>query len=508
MLRLLPYNESFIRIACDDDLAKELCDYFEFDVPNARFMQKKFGRKWSGKIRLFKLRDHSLYTGLIPRVREFAAARNYPVEDLASRPPLSLPDGLVSTWAVKTLPAEFTLRDYQLDAITHALTHRRAVIVSPTGSGKSLTLYGIISLLNPVRHKTLIIVPSLGLITQMVNDFKVYGYTKPIETIQSGHAKQTSTDITVSTWQSLYELPPEYFQQYGTVIVDEVHTAKSKSLSGIMEKCTATKYRIGLTGTIDNTECHRLVLEGLFGPIYRAATVKDLQAQGYLAPLHVHMFTLDYPDIWRKQLVRCEYPREIDALAACDVRSEFIVRLVEQSSGNALVLFQLVHKQGKYLFQRLKELCARTGRHVHYITGTVSAEERERIRQTVTAGGRHIIVGSYGTMQLGINIPNLHTLIFAHPSKSAIRVPQSIGRALRPAPGKDTAVLYDLADDLRRGAWVNHTFNHAQARLDLYAAEGFAVKLVPVRVEDFAQVARIPLLAPNQKAYADAGIFG
>lgn len=482
MLRIVPLNAVYVRVDCDDAIARELSDYFSFEVPGARFMQAKTGRHWDGKIRLFKLRDHTIYRGLVPRIREFAAARDYPfVDDCQQCRIYDLPSCLAK------IPLKYPLRDYQQDALRAALLNERNIILSPTGSGKSYIIYLLTQIL---RGKTLIVVPTIGLVAQMTKDFEDYGCPTAIHTIQAGSTKQTDAPLTVSTWQSIYQLPPEYFEQFACVIVDEVHTAKAKSLSGLLEKCIQTRLRFGFTGTLDQTECHRLVLEGLFGDVVRVATTADLQKQQHLAKLKVTMCILDYPESLRRSLRRAQYTDEIDALVAEPARSEFIAHLVSKLGGNTLVLFQLVQKQGLGLFKRVVELCKTNGKQVHYIAGSVDAAAREQVRQAVIAGGQHVVVASYGTCQAGINIPNLDNLVLAHPSKSAIRVLQSIGRVLRMADGKSTALLIDIVDDLRAGAHINHVFRHAEQRTQYYSTEKFPVTLKQIDMAKFTQIAR------------------
>lgn len=84
-----------------------------------------------------------------------------------------------------------------------------------------------------------------------------------------------------------------------------------------------------------------------------------------------------------------------------------------------------------------------------------------------------IIVASLGTFSTGINIRNIHSIIFASPSKSQIRVLQSIGRGLRKTDDDKPTTIYDLADDLHWKAKRNYTLDHAAERLKIYSKERF-----------------------------------
>jgi superfamily II DNA or RNA helicase len=518
MLRMSPINDVYVRVDCDEAITRELSDYFQFDVPGAAFIQRKMqrsgrGGRWNGKIRLFHLKDRSIYRGLLPRLQEFADARGYKTEwdgygmtafgakQMADRHAAGGP-GIAMQWhhdffAKLNLPV--TVRDYQLSAFVHAVSMGRGIILSPTGSGKSLIIYTLSQYFK--QKKTLIVVPTLGLVSQMTQDFRDYGCTEPIHIIKAGAEKRTLARITVSTWQSIYEQPASYFEQFETIIVDEVHTAKAKSLTWLMEKCTTTPNRFGFTATIDQTECHRLVLEGLFGSIVKVASTSDLIKAKQLAPLKVRMCVLSYPQAVRKEQNPKPYVEEMDFLTTHPVRNEFIARLVGETKGNTLVLFQYVQKQGLQLFARIVELAKANGKRVHYVAGSVSAEDRERIRQTVANSDNNIVVASYGTFQLGINIPNLDTLVFAHPVKSSIRVLQSIGRVLRPKDGK-VAHLIDIVDDLRKkrrnGADMpNHAFRHAEERSRYYSTEKHPITMQQINVEALSRLMALPAGTPT-----------
>jgi hypothetical protein len=85
-----------------------------------------------------------------------------------------------------------------------------------------------------------------------------------------------------------------------------------------------------------------------------------------------------------------------------------------------------------------------------------------------TVKGCYILLASYGTLAVGVNIRNLHNLIFCHPFKGRILNLQSIGRILRKSNSKNIVYLYDLCDDYRKGKKVNHAYKHATARLEIY----------------------------------------
>ena len=483
----MPVDDVWIRVECDEHVARELSEYFSFDVPGAKFMPQFKKRYWAGKIHLFKLRGHLIYRGLLPRVLEFAEQRGYPVTNQIPTPSKEYSLAELMQWASKLeLPVQ--PRDYQLSAIQQMLTQRRGIVLSPTGSGKSLIIHLLVQALG---KRTLVVVPTTGLVSQMLADFVSYGAPEQyIQTIQGGHSKAVTAPIVVSTWQSIYDMPKSYFEQFQCVIVDEVHLAKAKSLTGLLEKCTVSPYRFGFTGTLDDMQAHRLILEGLFGSVTKVTTTKQLVENKQLTPLKVKLCVLKYPETTCRDMRKALYQDEVEFLVTHPTRLEIVSRMAASAKGNVLVLFNFVEKHGKPLYQRIQELAP--DRDVHFVSGDVDADDRERIRQWVTNGEQQIIVASYGTFSTGINIPNLHTMIFASPSKSKIRVLQSIGRSLRLHESKSHATLIDVVDDLRIGASVNHTFRHAEARVQYYSAEHFPYTMLELDLDKWVDVLKNP----------------
>ena len=120
---------------------------------------------------------------------------------------------------------------------------------------------------------------------------------------------------------------------------------------------------------------------------------------------------------------------------------------------------------------------------VFYVHGGVDTDEREYIRQITEKSDNAIIIASYGTFSTGINIRNLHNIVFSSPSKSRIRVLQSIGRGLRVGDSKDTATLFDISDDFTYKSKRNFTLNHFMERINIYNEEQFDYEIKRIRVK-------------------------
>ena len=470
-------NEVYNKVKTDDrGIAEELSAYFTFKVPGYQFMPAYRNKFWDGQIRLYNTSTQMLYSGLNNYVIMFAKERGYEVEFEYD----NSADNYSVAEAKKFIEEEkFTMvpRDYQLEAYVDAIRYKRGLFISPTASGKSFIIYMI---MRKLLRQTLIIVPTTTLVHQMYSDFEEYGFNseKYCHKIFSGKDKNTDKPVVITTWQSIYKLRKDWFKKFDVVIGDEAHLFKAKSLTSILEKMEDTEYRFGFTGTLDGTQTHKLVLEGLFGPAQKVISTKELMDSGTLADFKIKILALKYHDEIRKIVSKMDYQAEMDFLVSHEGRNKFIKNLALSLEGNTLLLFQYVEKHGKILEEMIKEEAG--DRKVFFIHGGVKGEERDDIRGIVEKENNAIIVASYGTFSTGVNIKNLHSIIFASPSKSKIRNLQSIGRGLRKSDTKDSAMLYDIADDLSWKSTSNFTLKHLMERVKIYDEEKFDYKLYSI----------------------------
>jgi superfamily II DNA or RNA helicase len=349
------------------------------------------------------------------------------------------------------------------------------LLLSPTGSGKSLIIYLLARFyLEEQDKKLLIIVPTISLVAQMTKDFEDYGLDSndaAVHQIMAGHSKETDNRIVVSTWQSLFRMSKKYFDQFGMITIDECHGVKSKSLSGILTKALNVKYRFGTTGTLDGMLTNKLVVEGLLGSVHRVIETKTLIDDKVLSDFVVKAIILQHDEKVSSSL---KYQEEIDHLIGNEPRNAFIKNLVLSLEGNTLVLFNYIEKHGVPLFNQIHK--SAKGRMVYFVYGGTPVAERENIRAQVELEKDAIIVASVGVYSTGINIKNLSNVVFTHPGKSRIRTLQSIGRALRRVDDTE-AVLYDIVDDLSCGRKMrNFALKHYHERFAIYKSEKFKVK--------------------------------
>ena len=464
--------------------SQELSSFFTFEVPGAKFMPMYRNRMWDGKIRLFSPGSGEIYVGLLPYIKKFCDRNNVDyiigegVED--DRDVVrEVVKGFVKSLKPKSKGKSLKIRDYQIDAVYHAIARNRALLVSPTASGKSLIIYALVRYYHMMGLKTLILVPTTSLVEQMYTDFEDYGWSSGTycQKIYQGYDRKVTRDVVISTWQSIYKMPKKYFEQFGCIIGDEAHLFKAKSLTGIMTKLHQCKYRFGLTGTLDGTQTHQLVLEGLFGAVENIITTKKLIDSKTLADLKIKCIILKHPNIREKMA----YAEELQYLVGNENRNKFIQNLLLHIDGNTLCLFQLVEKHGQILYDQVKD--AVKDRKVFFVYGGTNARTREDIRSIVEKEKKSIIIASYGTFSTGINIRNINNIVLASPSKSKIRVLQSIGRGLRLSESKSSILVFDIADDMTYKRVRNFTLIHFMERINIYAEQQFVYEISKVNLK-------------------------
>ena len=485
MITIHKINETFIKLSSDDiddmDVLAELDKSLTFVVDGYKFMPAYKMGFWDGKIRLFDMKTGKVYFGLLNRVTEFLNERN-----ITFKKDLSIKNNHVTREEIEKFiddldvgvnGTKLDVREYQKDTIEKCINQERLLFTVPTSGGKSFIAY-----VNTMWHlcqdrKVLCVVPTVDLVNQLFDDFKDYskqnGYDveKNMHKISAGASKIVDDyEIVVTTWQSIYKESAQWLNQFDVIIGDEAHLFNAKSLTSILEKATKIKYRIGMTGTLADAKVNKLVLEGLFGGIYNATTTKKLMDDGHISNLKIYGMVLNHDDDTKKLLKKASYDDEIKFLNQNKKRNRFIVNLASSLSGTTLVLFNLVEKHGRGLYDDFVK--HNPDKDAYFLSGDSDKDERAQVK--IDAKKKDIVIfASYKLYSTGISIPTIKNIIFCQGTKSKIRVSQSIGRGLRLHESKTHAKLFDIADDLSNKNYVNHSMRHFKERLELYNREGF-----------------------------------
>jgi superfamily II DNA or RNA helicase len=384
MVKIVKINESYIRIFCEFDLSKEIYNYFAFFTKNYKWSPKYKAGVWDGKIRLFQYKNGLLPIGLYDDLVNFLVRKGIKFSNEVEQPSgLNFSDDFIKKFTKEILKCDLVPRDYQIKSVQEVLKKQKTIILSATGSGKSMSIFIWINLLKYAYDdcKFLLVVPTTSLVEQMTEDFVEYGknfcdYNDHIHTIYSGKEKNTDKNITISTWQSLQHIKQKrWFDQFGCVTIDETHGATAKQLTSIVQKCESAVFKIGTTGSLTDNETDKMQLKSLFGNIFSASTTKNLQKRNILSKLKIRNCVLDYPQKYRNLCKKFDFMTELDFVRDSKERKQFILKLVNRLSGNRLVLFKNI-EYGRSLYEKIKE----KNPNAYFIYGGTKTIERELVR--------------------------------------------------------------------------------------------------------------------------------
>lgn len=483
-------NYAQIKVCADVGIIYELADYLEFFAPNYKFHPKFKAKVWNGRISLLNRMTCICYAGLAQRIKKFCDARKYTMsfddelyyENVSRK---QLEDHIKSL----DIPDKFESRDYQFESILKCLKSNRRTLISPTSSGKSFMIYVTAQWYK--SKKKLIIVPTVGLVSQFESDLRDYGFKGDIHTSINGLSKSDDIDCEycITTWQSLdngkNRMHKSWYEQFEVVFGDEAHGAKAATLISILTNLVNCKYRFGTTGTLDDDPLNEATIEGLFGPQYRSISTAEMIEQGYAPKFKVKCIVLKHPkdtcEIFRKKKPDKNkpgklYKEEVDFLTNCESRNNFIKNLMLSLKGNKLLFFKEID-HGILLKELLEDEMK-----IFHIDGSVKSDRREEIRKAIENEDDCGLVASMGTTSTGISVKKLKHMIAASSSKGKIKVLQSIGRMLREHDDYDEVILYDIVDDMSVGSYKNYTLNHFIERTSIYDKEQFPYTIYNVKL--------------------------
>ena len=492
---------------------------FSFKDPGAANNWEYKHGFYDGIIRLFDKSNNRLDLGLVTRacqmlrkgVPELKIEVAKPLWKVFKRPAgdISHDDAVSYLKKLKIKNTEGTdvsPYDHQYSLFERGVNGRRMSMVACTGAGKSLAQYALSRWFVEVeKKKTLIIVPSAGLVEQMYHDFRDdYGWTDIDNhcTLIYADSKDALTqaeknmlirlsigeeakmkDVVISTWQSLVRKDPQFFTIFGAVIVDEAHGAKADELRRVVNQCVNADWKLGVSGTIPDSGLDAALIEGSLGRREEIVRSKELIAKGILTPVEIHSLMLPYDMDLRPFVCRQDYRSEFSLVTGNGSRQQVVDVMINAgqitTEQNTLILFK--HKESIDLMKEFIEKNYPQFK-IYIIKGEVKAIDRERYRGEIERSIGNIVLATFGTMKQGVNIKLLHNLMFAEFSKSMYEIIQSIGRILRKHPKKAVARVFDIVDDCsyitRRGAGnytENYAMEHYKQRLSYYMDENFPV---------------------------------
>lgn len=474
------YNELYVKLVISEkQIESDINSIFSFSVAGYFFMKKYKDGLWDGKINLYNINTHLFPIGLVIDLVKYFQENDITFSIDRDLKAINF-DTQIEEFLIKTLPI-LTLEpyDYQIESFKRSIRYNKLLILSATASGKSMIIYLIVRFLLEYTDKRILIsVPSSNLVKQLHGDFRDYEeddfvYNSCVEMcLKEQNSKKR---VAISTWKYLTFRDKNWIKQFGAFILDEAHQADTVSLSYIINSLTEAPFRFGLTGTLDGSKTHEMQCRSWFGSIYRSIKTKKLMELGILTKLKIQMICLQHNV--EKKLIQ-NYKDEISYLISNKKRNEWIIKKALSFNNNTLVLFNEVEKHGLVLLDMAKKDPLSSNKKIVYISGMVSTEEREEIRKSMEERNDVILFASYGTFSTGVNVKNLHYIIFTRPYKSRIKIFQSIGRSLRTHESKDVSTVIDLCDNINpssNSVRKNITYEHALERLNYYEQENFSV---------------------------------
>jgi len=484
-------NDVNVEVLCDLGIGMEIQEYFTFKAPGYRFHPKFKAGMWNGDIKLFSPYRRVLPAGLLSKLKNFCKQWDYSITidsrvDTKNEISPKAIGEYVDSLDLAAHGERIKPRDYQYYSIWHSITNKRATVIVPTSGGKSLQIYSTIRwYLDHEPRKVLLVVPSVGLVSQMHNDFIDYssinGWSTEdnVHCITAGITKMTDKNIVISTWQSIWKMPKTWFAQFGMAYFDEAHLVKGNSLQTIGAGLVDCPYRIGTTGTTGSKIVNEMVIQGTLGPIKKIITTEELMNRGQVAKMTIKCVSMIYPEIDAKECKSKTYHEEIDFIIAHDKRNRIMMKSLGSMKGNKLILFNK-RSHGKVLVKLAQKLYP--DKKIFYVDGNTPKAVREEMRHQIDELYDSICIFSYGTSSTGVSIRNLNHVIFGSPSKSEIRVLQSLGRGLRKSDRKDSVILWDFIDDLSIKKYKNFVLKHSIERWNMYQKEAFDTELIKINL--------------------------
>ena len=465
-------NESYSLITTDIQTRKNIIEYLKVEDPKSHFNKLvKLGIKDKYiYFTKFVNDDLLIYSGLRHALKNFGIQ---PIDESNN-----VTDTEINNF-LSSLKFPFQPHDYQLNNIKLALTNNKMLFKACTGSGKSLTISVILEFFRQKNYKGILVVPNINLLTQFKSDIESYGFNdlnNQIQLLGNKHQSNFDTCLTITTWQSMQkEMPNLKKLNFDYIIVDECHRASADILRDIVLKSSDTKIKLGFTGTLpDDDPVALMTLLGLFGKPSTIITSKELIDRGLATPVKIKTIFLNYPYKDKTEfnsISRADsdtnYSKQLEFIKKYQPRQEIISNLLvklKQSDQNTLALFQHT-EHGKEIFTRVmnklypditiddsmivgKDSFEFQKKYkVLFMNGEQSGTVRELQRNFLEQENGVILIANYSVASTGINIKNLHNLVFVSPLKSFTTISQSLGRLMRKHNNKKQSVIYDIVDD-------------------------------------------------------------
>jgi len=343
--------------------------------------------------------------------------------------------------------------------------------VVATAGGKKLTIANLIENIfnnsNKESFRCLVVVPDLGLVNQTNSDFHDYG-------VSFNHSKWTGknklnlrSNIIIANMGILQSDKTDlsWIDNIDLLIVDEVHKIRRDNKINKIIKRIRTPHKFGFTGTMPEDDIDQWNIIGKIGPVLYEKNSYQLRSEDYIANVGVQILKMEYiaePERGDRSNPSDRYRKELDFLMENKFRNNTISNISKKINNNALILIDYI-KHGQLLYDHISENCP--DKKCYFIRGDVEVEDRDKVRALMELADNVIVVAISKIFSTGINIKNLHYIVFAGGGKAKVKIVQSIGRGLRLHKDKSRLIIIDIADQLHYG------YRHMIKRIGLYKKE-------------------------------------
>lgn len=458
------YNDkkNLMQIVCDSDQLQLIRHHFSCPNP-AAISRNKFIPK-----RLYAITPTGRFeSGLLKEIKTYLQSNHfeYQISDEIKQSKIIFEES-------KTVPLHIPYREYQENAIEMAIKENNGVIVVGTGGGKTLLTAGLILNLrkrikNP-NAKVLVTVPTIQLVEQTASDFEEYGLTQ-ISKWSGKNKLDPKANIIVAGTQYLVGKNTDLsiLNDIEILIMDECHVLKRNNEINNIFKFINTPFKYGLTGSLPEEKIDQWNIIGKLGSIIFEKKTDELKKGEYVSDFQIYLIEIDHGKInfqFNPNSPTSKYENELSYLMSCKKRNDIIAKLVQKINKNTIIMVdRILH--GEELMESLQNICVDSP--VYFIQGSTEIEDREKIKILMEKESNVIVVAISKIFSTGINIPNLHSIVFASAGKAKIKIVQSIGRALRLHPTKEKAYIFDIADNTYYGKI------HKEERKKLYNIENY-----------------------------------
>ena len=446
---------------------------FSYDNPAARFTKYSSLPK-----RLYSISTKGYCDiGLLWGVREFIEKEQWDVKlDISDRVK-SIMVNPINVDLVEVPNKKFKLRDYQKKSVENSFKIGGGICLVGTGGGKSIIISTMIETLYQKvskNIKVLLVVPNLGLITQMYNDFKDHESSFTYSKWSGKHElDETSNVIIVNTGylQSSKERSEEFahlFKKIDFLFYDEAHLFGNDPEPKATKLLKEYTYKnvFGFTGSLENHTYKSDKVYGYFGRPFYTKSSKELRDEDYLSNISVKMVNIEH-DVDMSSIYVSDskdnpeienYNYEIDYITNSKYRNDVIKKIVCNLDGNVLLLVDRI-EQGEKLQDAFKN---EKNKRVYFIRGSMPVDERNKITDEMEKSNDIICIAMSKIFSTGISINNLPYGFLFYIGKAWNKIIQSIGRGLRLHAKKDKFVLFDMCDNLIFSS------KHAEKRKGIY----------------------------------------